>query len=87
MDFLPRWQVDVYHKTCFAGVVMGPQSVSISRIDSSFPFERQFFQIYLSADQTSIRSVNQVFSPSQFLMKFDFCFAIENSEIVWNGYE
>jgi len=41
----------------------------------------------LSADQTSITGVNQVFSPllsfaEQFFMEFDFSFAIKDSPIV-----
>ena len=38
MDILPRWQVDAsrYHKTCFAGVVMGPQSMFLYKNSFSF---------------------------------------------------
>ena len=40
MDFLPQWQVDVHHKTCFAGVMTGPQP------ESSFSFHDTFFDFF-----------------------------------------
>jgi len=35
-DFLPRWQVDAYHNTCFASVVVGLQPVFL--IENLFSF-------------------------------------------------
>jgi len=56
------------NKTCFAGVVPWPSRIFLTQKSFSVVSMRKiFFQKFLSADQTSISGVNQMFSPSQFL--------------------
>jgi len=73
--FHPSERLTCANKTCFAGVV--PRRKLIFLTKNSFSFVSMwinFFQKFLSAHQTSIPGVNQVFSPSQFLKGFWFLF-------------
>ena len=50
------------NKTCFAGVGTWPKTLFQIKISClSYPCESKKIQIFLSADQTSIAGVNQVF--------------------------
>ena len=51
----------MYHKTCFAGVMMVPQPIGPFPAENSFSIWRT--KKKLSADQASITGVYQVFSP------------------------
>jgi len=62
MDVQPLWRLMCTNKTCCAGVGTRPKTIfRISICFLSYPCESRKIQIFLSADQTSIPGVNQVF--------------------------
>ena len=73
-----QWQFDVYHKMCFAGVVMVLQPVFRFLARKVF-----FFRIHSNFCCQHIRLRflvgTRFFCRASSWMEFDFCFAIENS--------
>ena len=81
MDFLPQWQVDVYHKTCFSGDVIGPNPIFVPKIYRiGCHFERQIFSKF-SLSRSDFDSPCELGSPSQFLNEIWFwCWGRKFSE-------